>query len=92
MGVTFEEGETSASMLERPPQVSGLTSLFIKLGLGSTPAGAQKAMAVFAALLLGGSGFLFVTTRPAKPTVTPEEREELLIELRRGADGKTRAL
>lgn len=91
MGVTFEEGETSASMLERPPQVSSLTSLFIKLGFGSTPAAAQRFMAVLAIILLAGSGFLFVTTRPTKPTVTPEEREELLTELRRGADGRTRS-
>jgi hypothetical protein len=93
MGVSFDEGQSGAPVpvaVAAETRVGGLTGLFMRMGVASTPAGVQTVMLALAILMLGASAFLFFFTRPKPPVVSAEEREELLLELKRGADGRSR--
>lgn len=92
MGVTFDDGQSSAPSASAVAneQPKGLTGFFIRLGIASTPAGAQIAMIVLSCVMIGASVFLYIVSRPKPPIVSEDDREELLLDLRRGADGRTR--
>lgn len=91
MGVSFDDGQGGAlAPVARVEQPGGLAGLFIRLGIASTPAAAQTATALLAVLMLAGSAVIYFVSRPKPPVVSEEEREELLLELKRGADGRSR--
>lgn len=82
MPVQFDD--TTAQRVMRTAPIGPVTRAFMRLGLARTPKGAQLSMMVALAVLVALSIYILFGTGSAAPEMTPQQRDEVELELMRG--------